>query len=63
MPTAAPLLPPHLQVQDDIGRGVPVGWMVTSSDQAEVLEAFFRALQEGVSGGAGNPRCGAQHAA
>lgn len=39
-----------LQVQDDVGRGVPVGFMICSSDTVEVVEKFFRTLQEGVSG-------------
>ena len=38
-----------LQVQDDRGMGVPVGFMVCSSDTVEVVGAFLRALQQGVS--------------
>lgn len=41
-----PVLP---QVTDEHGRGVPVGFMISSCDTTEVLEKFFRALQEGVS--------------
>ena len=39
-----------LQVQDDTGRGVPVGFMICSSDTTEVIEHFLRVLQKGVSG-------------
>lgn len=38
-----------LQVLDEHGRGVPVGFMICSSDTVEVVEKFLRALQEGVS--------------
>lgn len=41
---------PLLQVQDDTGRGVPVGFMICGSDTAEVIERFLRELQRGVSG-------------
>ncbi|KAL4440450.1 hypothetical protein ABPG75_003451 [Micractinium tetrahymenae] len=34
-------------VQDDVGRGVPAGFMICSSDTVEVVEHFFRTLQEG----------------
>ncbi|KAL4451780.1 hypothetical protein ABPG75_007442 [Micractinium tetrahymenae] len=34
-------------VQDDVGRGVPAGFMICSSDTVEVVENFFRTLQEG----------------
>lgn len=44
------LYSPLLQVQDDTGRGVPVGFMVCGSDTAEVIERFLRELQRGVSG-------------
>jgi hypothetical protein len=40
-----------LQVQDDTGRGVPVGFMICSSDTTEVIAQFLRVLQLGVSGG------------
>lgn len=40
-----------LQVLDEHGRGVPVGFMICSSDTVEVVEKFLRALQEGVSQG------------
>jgi hypothetical protein len=38
-----------LQVLDEHGRGVPVGFMISSSDTVEVVEKFLRALQQGVS--------------
>lgn len=44
-----PTLPATLQVLDESGRGVPVGWMICSSDTAEVIELFLRTLQRGVS--------------
>ena len=37
-------------MQDDTGRGVPVGFMICGSDTAEVIERFLRELQRGVSG-------------
>jgi hypothetical protein len=40
-----------LQVLDEHGRGVPVGFMISSSDTVEVVEKFLRALQQGVSVG------------
>jgi hypothetical protein len=37
-----------LQVQDESGRGVPAGFMITSEDTTEVVEQFLRVLQQGV---------------
>ncbi len=54
LPTLTVVRPAHLpplQVQDDIGRGVPVGFMVCSSDTVEVVHRFLEALQQGVSAG------------
>ena len=42
-------LSPYVQVQDDMGRGVPVGEMICSSETTEVVEKFLRVLQQGVS--------------
>lgn len=41
--------PTCLQVVDESGRGVPVGFMICSADPAEVVEKFLRELQRGVS--------------
>ncbi len=38
-----------MQVIDEHARGVPVGFMISSSETVEVLEKFLRALQQGVS--------------
>lgn len=40
---------PVLQVQDEQGRAVPVGFMISSTDTTEVLEEFLRQLLRGVS--------------
>ena len=50
-PLKHPPLPPSpgMQVQDEQGRAVPVGFMISSSDTAEVLEGFLRQLLRGVS--------------
>ena len=49
-----PCVPPGAricsQVQDELGRGVPVGYMICSSEPEEVVETFLRRLLEGVSG-------------
>lgn len=44
--TPACLMP---QVQDDVGRGVPVGFMICSSDTVEVVHQFLEMLRQGVS--------------
>lgn len=49
-PNASCLACRAAQVQDDVGRGVPVGYMICSSDTVEVVEHFLRVLQQGVSG-------------
>jgi hypothetical protein len=44
----------NVQVQDECGRGTPVGFMITTSDTVEVVETFMRTLQRGVSEGQGS---------
>ena len=38
------------QVQDEQARGVPVGFMISSGEDADLCERFLREMQKGVSG-------------